>query len=562
MPTRYSPKACHTKVMAFLCLTLVFSFNLIAQPNLTFDVEVSSGLNLPVEVVNASDGSNRLFIVEKGGVVKIYNGTSLVSTPFLDISDSISTDGERGLLSMAFHPLYENNGYFFVYYTDNDDGSLRLVRFNVSGDPNIADEASGKILISIPHASASNHNGGHLQFGTDGKLYFGTGDGGNTPQTAQDGTSLLGKMIRLDVDVVSSPYYSIPSDNPFFGDDGIRDEIWAFGLRNPFRWSFDRLTGDMWLADVGQNAWEEINRLTLANSKGVNYGWNCFEGNHVFSGCTPSGTYAPPILEYPHDDLAGGLSVTGGYVYRGSSYPAINNHYIFADFVSGNVWLLPFGGSAPDTIKYLDLMPSISSFGEAENGELYATTLNPGVLYSVKALIVTPVKLANFLAIPNSGAIELTWQILEEQNVLQYEIEFSTTGTNFQRVGIVPANNSSTYRFSHTHSTGTKLYYRLRMVDNDSRFEYSKIIQVNASAAKGANFVRPSLINSRVLNLLINEPFDEIQLISIEGKTVWRQSTNGRTGNMSFSLPALLPGNYLVRLLSNERIITQKVFIR
>ena len=239
----------------------LFSASIFAQPVpvLVYSPVVTSGLSSPVDVVNAGDGSNRLFVVQQGGQVRIVSGGALLPGNFLDIPDSISGGGERGLLSIAFHPNYESNRYFFVYYT-NTAGDLRITRFQTqAGNPNAADESTGVVILTIPHPTYSNHNGGKLNFGADGHLYFATGDGGSggdPDNNSQNGNSLLGKMIRINVDnFTTPPYYTIPADNPYVTNPSVRDEIFAMGLRNPWRWSFDKETNDMWIADVGQGAW-------------------------------------------------------------------------------------------------------------------------------------------------------------------------------------------------------------------------------------------------------------------------------------------------------------------
>jgi len=367
---------------------------------------VSSGLSSPVDVVNAGDGSNRLFIVCRGGTVRIIVANILQATPFLDIPDSITTSsGEQGLLSMAFHPDFENNGYFFIYYT-NTAGDIRLTRFRtVGGNPNNnADESSGVVLMTIPHPGNSNHNGGKLNFGPDGNLYFGTGDGGGSGDpnnNAQNGNSLLGKMIRINVDNFSTPpYYTIPFDNPYVTDPTVMDEIFAMGLRNPWRWSFDRVTGGVWVADVGQSVAEEIDFSPFASSGGLNYGWRCYEGNVAYNttGCQAQSYYFPPIFTYPHNMSTGGFAVTGGYVYRAAQYPAMVGWYICADYISHNVWLMRpngFGGWAVG--QQSGLPGSIVGFGEAENGDLYALALT-GTLYKVGTTNVLAVTLQEFTA--------------------------------------------------------------------------------------------------------------------------------------------------------------------
>ena len=328
-------------ILPLFCL--IHSVN--AQPVLAYTTVVS-GLTKPVDLV-PEPGTNRLFVVEHTGNIRIIDGNTVLERPFLNLSGIISNAGEQGLLSLAFHPQYTSNGYFFVYYTNNSN-QIEVARYQrFANDADIADPASGKVLLNITK-QAENHNGGKLNFGPDGMLYFATGDGGGSndvPNNAQNGNSLLGKMLRLNVDnFATPPYYTIPADNPFVGSgDNIRDEIWALGLRNPWRWSFDKSNGDMWIADVGQGAWEEVNYSSLVDSKGVDFGWHCMEGNHNTPGvavCDPGPNYKAPVFEYGHDMATGGLSITGGYVYRGNLYPSLRGYFVATDYISKNVWII------------------------------------------------------------------------------------------------------------------------------------------------------------------------------------------------------------------------------
>ncbi|MEJ7610697.1 MAG: PQQ-dependent sugar dehydrogenase [Ferruginibacter sp.] len=299
-----------------------------SQPVIGFS-SFLSGLTTPVDIVHANDNSNRLFILQQNGIIRVYAGGSLLPTPFLDMASLIKYDvgGERGLLSIAFHPQYSANRYFFVFY-NNTAGHTELAQYQtLATDPNIADPASRKILLTIIKPF-SNHNGCKLNFGPDGNLYFAPGDGGSggDPNNyAQNLNSHLGKMLRINVDNFTTfPYYTVPPTNPLIGVPNTKPEIFAWGLRNPWRWNFDRFTGDMWIADVGQNAREEINMVPAADISGRNYGWRCYEGNQAYQlslcGPTPAVGKTFPIFEYPHT-AAGGYSVTGGVVYHGTEFP-------------------------------------------------------------------------------------------------------------------------------------------------------------------------------------------------------------------------------------------------
>lgn len=357
-------------------------------------VRIATGLTRPVFVCSPPDDASRLFIVEQDGTIRILSGGSVLATPFLDISSLINSAGnEQGLLSMAFHPNYASNGHFFVDYTDLS-GDTVVARYSVSANPDIANAGSALILLSVAQ-DFTNHNGGQLQFGPDGYLYVGMGDGGsgNDPnERAQDLTSLLGKMLRLDVDAVA-PY--IPATNPFVGISGA-DEIWAYGLRNPWRFSFDRQTGDMYIADVGQNTWEEVDFQPAGSVGGENYGWDCREGAHCLTsdvGCDCNDpTLIDPILEYSH--TGGACSITGGYVYRGCAMPDLAGTYFYAEYCAA--WIRSFrydaiNGVTEELDRTTELTPAtgaisaIVSFGEDADGELYIVSLN-GSVYKIVPL--------------------------------------------------------------------------------------------------------------------------------------------------------------------------------
>ena len=265
-----------------------------------------SGLSQPVHIANAGDGSGRLFVVERGGTIRVIRNGDLLGVPFLDIADRVgSAGGEQGLLSVAFPPDYASQGHFYAYYTDLS-GNVVVARYFLTVDPDVADPAGEQVVLSIPHPTYGNHNGGQLAFGPDGYLYAGTGDGGGGGDpfgNAQDPGVLLGKLLRLDVESSSPLTYTIPASNPYTQTAGYRGEIWALGLRNPWRFSFDRLSGDLYIADVGQGSREEVDFQAAAGAGGENYGWNVLEGSLCYdppSGCTPPSLYVPPVAEYDH----------------------------------------------------------------------------------------------------------------------------------------------------------------------------------------------------------------------------------------------------------------------
>lgn len=339
--------------------------------------QVVDGLQSPV-FLTAPANDPRLFIVEQPGRIRIVQNGSLLPTPFLDIGSRVSAGGERGLLSVAFHPDYAANGTFFVNFTDTR-GDTRIERFRVSADPNRADPASAELVLTVAQPF-SNHNGGLVAFGPDGKLYIGMGDGGgggDPEETGQDPMRLLGKMLRIDVD--GARPYAIPADNPYAGRTDGRREIWAAGLRNPWRFSWDRTANLLFVADVGQNRLEEINAVP-AGQGGLNYGWDTMEGSDCFepaTGCSRTGKVLP-VSEYTHSD---GCSITGGYVYRGQDIAALRGHYFYADFCEG--WVRSFrvaNGAATDARSWnLENVGNITSFGEDARGELYVISQSGAV---------------------------------------------------------------------------------------------------------------------------------------------------------------------------------------
>lgn len=350
--------------------------------------EFTSGLNQPLDIAHAGD--ERLFVVEQKGTIRIVmrDGT-LLSSPFLDIEGQVCSSNQGGLLGLAFHPDYANNGYFFVNYTTQRDGTCdelnsNISRFRVSNnDANLADASSERVILALEQPFGDN-NGGDLAFHPqDRYLYIPLGDGGteggitgDSANHAQNGMSLFGKVLRIEPSVsqASTPTYSIPASNPFVNDATVRDEVWAFGLRNPWRFSFDRETGDMYLSDVGFHQREEVNFQAASSTGGENYGWRCYEGSQAYNttGCAAQSSYISPVAEYETGVV--GVAVTGGFVYRGSRHPGMRGHYIFADYVSGTFWtLIRDEANEWQMSDVAQITGSYSSFGEDVNGELYVT---------------------------------------------------------------------------------------------------------------------------------------------------------------------------------------------
>src|SRR5437773_86849 len=349
----------------------------------------------PVYLTAPPGDTARLFVVEQGGRIKVVHHDTTRARPFLDLAGKISSGGERGLLSMAFHPLYATNGRFYVYFT-NPSGNIRIVRYNVSSDPDSADPATADTVLQVAHSQYANHNGGQLQFGPDGMLYAGLGDGGSGGDPNHNGQNrhaLLGKLLRLDVDGASG--YAIPPDNPFASDTSGAPEVWAWGLRNPWRFSFDTNNGDLYIGDMGQDTWEEVDvaAALTGGGRGTNFGWNNMEGFHCYppdpnDACNRTG-FASPVVEYTHAN--GACSITGGYVYRGSKVSLLKGYYLLADYCAGFERAFKFLGgsniSAPlNLTTAISPGSEVSSFGQDARGELYMMTLG-GPVYRI---VVTP----------------------------------------------------------------------------------------------------------------------------------------------------------------------------
>ncbi|MCH9650070.1 MAG: PQQ-dependent sugar dehydrogenase [Deltaproteobacteria bacterium] len=355
---------------------------------------LTGGLSDIVAITHAGD--SRLFLTDKAGLIRIWDGSQVLPVPFLDISSLVSFGFEQGLLSVAFHPDYATNGYFFVFYSDTDTNPS-IARYQVmAGDPNRAEPTSGETLMTIPHFGG--HYGGQLQFGPDGYLYFAIGDGGQQEDPfcrAQTPNLLQGKMMRIDVDqnLNTAPFYGIPPDNPFLGGGPPADEVWAIGFRNPWRFSFDRVSGDLFISDVGQFAHEEVNQQPANSPGGENYGWrimegvSCFDPDPIDPDC-PVATascfdpsYTMPIIDYDHSQ--GDCSITGGYVYRGIGIAGLNGRYVYGDWCTGNLWAaLDDGGTWNAELLDISLL-NVTTFGEAADGEIYLT--NGSILYRIDA---------------------------------------------------------------------------------------------------------------------------------------------------------------------------------
>lgn len=445
----------------------------------------ASSFNTPVEIVNAGD--NRLFVLEQAGVIKILNSDGSVNqTPFLDISSIVGSGGERGLLGLAFPPDYTTSGRFFVNYTDNSSTQTPntvIARYTVSSNPNIANN-NGTIILTY-RQPFGNHNAGKLAFGPDGLLYISSGDGGSggdPGDRAQNTTTLLGKILRIDV---SGSAYTIPNTNPFSssanGPSDPRPEVYAIGLRNPWKFSFDKINGDLWIADVGQNNFEEINKVNHIGNPGDNYGWRCFEGNTAFSNsgsCPLTGGFAstiPPVATYPHEGNGCSGSITGGYVYRGNKYPGFTGKYFFAEFCKQTIGILTESNTNSWTLQFQT--PNITSnwttLGEDNNGELYIA--GGSVIYKIEDsnLSIKDNNSSNFNLYPNPAAntvrLDLSKIKTRAKNIAIFDIlgkRINTIESNLNQVITLPLN---------TYDSG--LYFIQVNLENGSNFIKKLIIK-------------------------------------------------------------------------------------
>ncbi|MEM6724672.1 MAG: PQQ-dependent sugar dehydrogenase, partial [Bacteroidota bacterium] len=451
--------------MKFRILTFCFLFLSLSaeigygQVNLSLDL-YESGFNAPVDIVNAGD--DRLFIVEQAGRIRIIDmPQNTLSTPFLDIDNKVSSGGERGLLGLVFHPNYPTTPYFYIHYINNAQNSV-IARYEVSSDPNIADANSELILMTV-NQPFSNHNAGDLNFGPDGYLYIAMGDGGsfNDPgNRSQNPNTLLGKMLRIDVD--SGNPYSIPADNPFVNDASTLDEIWHLGLRNPWRFSFDPLTGDMWIGDVGQDAKEEVNFQPFDSPGGENWGWRCYEADNPFilGGCGDISQFSFPVAFIPHGTL--GCSITGGFVYRGSDNPGLYGRYIYTDFCSGRINSIrptdDGGWFNEELFNGTDF--EYSTFGLDNNNELYMAGINTGNIWKINddCTISADVTIENEGC---AGDLDGSITVVASGTVGQINYTWSTdeVGDNLQNVG------AGTYFVTITDDSSCELIVQVDVED-------------------------------------------------------------------------------------------------
>jgi glucose/arabinose dehydrogenase len=565
----------HVKRLTLSILPLLFlgGAHTAAQdvPEVKLQEVITTGLEEPLQVVHAGDGSGKLFIVQQKGSVKVFDRVTddqfVDRGVFFEIA-GIQNTGEEGLLSIAFHPNYATNRTFFVFYT-NADGWLEIARYLASNDPNRYEPGSGRILLTIPHPSYSNHNGGEMHFGPDGYLYVSTGDGGSGGDPwnrSQNDEDALGKILRLDVDGEEL----IPADNPKQGFP-----TFALGLRNPFRWSFDRETGDVWIGDVGQGSWEEINFLPFDQLAMANFGWRCYEGAVPYNteGCEEADRYVFPIHTYAIG-TTNGRSVIGGVVYRGNAFPSLRGYYIGTDYFGQKLHLIRKEGEQFFVNTEKQGVANISDFGESENGEVYAVNRGNGTLYRIIVESAMPVSFVNFYVTETEDRkASIKWQAVESGAFDRYEIEKSHDARNFERIGEVRGmgNEGATSEYAFRDDAvvpGQRYYYRIRAVDRDesnilsSIFAFTIHVLGTHTKENTSRYVIPNLISNGQLVLHIEKPVSHLKLMNVSGQSIRNFDLSHATGYVTLDCGFMPPGLYVAVITSEGQVTTEKVIFR
>lgn len=555
-----------------ILLLSIFSFLTVygfCQPSLSFTALPLTGPALvnPVDITGCGDGSGRLFVVEKRGTIRIILNNAVQSAFFLDIRDSVETGGERGLLGIAFHPLYPDSPYVFVNYVKKNTIITRICRFTLnSNNSNDLLESSQKILISQAGVQ-DNHKAGDLAFGPDGYLYFGMGDGGgggDPGENAQDINSLLGKILRLDINVGVPPYFAYPPDNPYVGIAGD-DAIWYIGMRNPWRISFDRVTGDFYIGDVGQNLWEEVDMTYAGSPGGLNMGWDCREGNHNYedAGCPDNSAFTWPIFEYPHNcvppcNTGGGNSLTGGFVYRGSMYPALYGYYVFADYGSNNVWTLKQTGFGDPPIFSWILhsntgIDNVASFGEDDSGELYAMDYSNGTVYAISASGSLDVNWTNIKATRSSQGNKIEWSIGDVFGINHFVIQRSVLADFLQYSNLaelLPDQGHIYYHYNDPFHSSSGAYYRIAAHMNDGSVEYSPLARIMPDPVSNPLLSFDVINNNWKISLPENWQQGEVVIYDLQGRTVFNKKLS-KEPFVDLPSPGA-PGCYFVVIRGNE----------
>lgn len=582
-----------------LCLLLAGITHAQTDPELAF-VLSADGFSQPVDVTGSGEGSNRLFVVEKRGRVKVMDHSTgdVQADLYLDLSEQVLSNSERGLLGIAFHPDFATNGYFYVNYISDgtgtpSSGQTVISRFQaVPANATTVDIATETVLLTISQP-ASNHNAGDLAFGPDGYLYIPTGDGGfggDPDENSLDPQSLLGKMLRIDVDNTDPGLeYAIPANNPFVGDPSTRDEIWALGLRNPWRISFDRETGDLWIGDVGQGQREEIDFQPAISAGGQNYGWDCREGTLAYTGstgdndnhCDPNTTYTEPLADYDRGNM-GGRSITGGFVYRGTDASDLVGYYVLADYADDRFFLItPEEVDVNNRSSARTLVPqppiagapgSVSSFGEDDDGNLYVLSLFDGELSKVTTQLALPVTLTTWTAEALDKTVALKWTTTAEENTANFVLERSADGTEFSTLATVPAIGNSTeeeqYEFTDEQPLNGYSYYRLLQRDLDGQEE---VFRVRTVFFQDGPTVEPTLspnpTNGEFIVELPGTERQQIVNISVydaTGRQVYERLriVNGDRRRLVQQLPEVAAGLYRVLIEVDGTSFTKSLIVK
>ena len=572
---------------------LLFAGTVASAQTLAFD---DQGVNFssPVDVTGAGDNSDRLFVVEQDGRIRIFDRATRTELPddFLNIEDRVESVEERGLLGVAFHPDYATNGYFYVNYTANNTtglstGTTVIARFT-NADPagNSVDVASEVRLLTI-NQPRSNHNAGDLAFGADEFLYIPLGDsgGGGDPDTvSQRPDRLLGKMLRVDVDARDDGLnYAIPESNPYANSPDTLSEIWSFGLRNPWRISFDRLTGDLWIGDVGQIEREEINFEPAGSAGGLNYGWNCQEGNIPYSGgpgrpnsprCDDGQTFVAPVFDYAHPaDPGPGRSVTGGFVYRGTSAPELDGVYICADYVSNRFYLLdpPAGGTSEATVQDQSELAGVTAFGEGDDGNLFVLTQR-GSLYEVTTERALPVERTLWTARVLDKQVELNWETGSEIGTLDFVVERSVDGQRFSELSRIAAagttNAARTYRYTDGEPAEGLNYYRITQRDLDGSSDRWPVRSVRV-AGQAPNLVRlapnPSngVFSLRLSAAALTDVDVDVSVMDVTGRLLMHRTlAPSDLAGERFDLGSVPAGQYTIRVLQGDKSQVSRLIIK
>ena len=520
-------------------------------------------------------GDDRMFVVQKTGLIRIVQNGAILPTPFIDLSSLAAPGGstggnERGLLGLAFHPNYANNGYFYVNYTAATDGyATHVSRFSVSSaDPNVADPSSEVVLLDIPQPY-SNHNGGCVQFGPDGYLYIGMGDGGsgNDPDAnGQDQTVLLGKMLRIDVDNPTPPLnYGIPPSNPFVGSSTALPEIWAYGMRNPWRFSFDRMNGDLWIGDVGQNAWEEIDYEPAGSAGGLNYGWRCYEGLVTTSGvsqvgCPAFNTTAAPVAVYSH--TGGACSVTGGYIYRGAMHADLWGKYLFVDYCS-NVLRSTVknpNGTFTTTVEATLSNGAFVTFGEDQYGEMYLGHNTNGIVYKINGASCNPVAIidspSDSVTINSGSSIDFSTPY---NPALLYQWQLNGVDIPGADSNVFTATQPGDYTVIVSTQAGAPC------VSTSSPVNVDVLNSMEEQLAK--NFkIQPNPSNG-VFNIQLignNRSLESVSVLNLVGQEVFSKNFSGESSlnQVSIDLSSLSGGQYILRLNQNGNALFSPIVLQ